>query len=56
MNQTSALAQKILAFQNDQIGEIAVIRELAWAEHLSLHPGLDLGMNRALSCATAIAS
>lgn len=36
MNQTSALAQKILAFQNDQIGEIAVIRELAWAEHLTM--------------------
>lgn len=36
MKQTSALAQKILAFQNDQISEVAVIRELAWAEHLTM--------------------
>ena len=41
MNQTSALAQKILAFQNDQIGEIAVIRELAWAENLAMINAVD---------------
>lgn len=32
----SPLSQKIQAFQNDQLSEIAVVRELAWAEDLTL--------------------